>query len=177
MLRQHIITLCTRNPMIWMFIWTALSSVLNVNIFIPPSESSVSSFIVSTTPLTPTRVGNKQNFNYNYNYNHNHNHNMNTFLQSAPPPSGDHPPPTSSPSTSPIDIDKDKTTKEELENDLLLIEAIEERNRSQIYSFMDEKDQWEAMEEDERQLLLRKDDILEQLAQLQSKSQSKLKSE
>lgn len=52
-----------------------------------------------------------------------------------------------------------------LENELVLIEAIEERNKAQIYSFIDEQDQWDNMEESERDLLLRKDSILQQLQQ------------
>ncbi len=54
-------------------------------------------------------------------------------------------------------------TKEELENDLALIEALEERNKAQIYSFIDEEDQWNSMEESERQLLLSKDLVLSRL--------------
>lgn len=61
--------------------------------------------------------------------------------------------------------DTPKTSLEQLHNDLALIEAIEERNRAQIYSFIDEQDQWESMEEDDRQLLLKKDMILEQIKQ------------
>jgi len=64
-----------------------------------------------------------------------------------------------------------KLVLEELENELLLIEAIEERNRAQIYSFIDEQDQWDAMEENERDLLLRKDIILEQIDKLKSESE------
>lgn len=62
--------------------------------------------------------------------------------------------------------DDDNTTKEVLENELLLIEAIEERNKAQIYSFIDEEDQWNSMEESERQLLLNKDTILQKLEEL-----------
>ena len=57
---------------------------------------------------------------------------------------------------------------EQLQNDFALIEAIEERNRAQQYSFIDEQDQWESMEENDRQLLLKKDSILEQIKQHES---------
>jgi len=47
-----------------------------------------------------------------------------------------------------------------LENDLLLIGALEERNKAQLDSFVNEQDQWESMEEEERDFLSQKDDIL-----------------
>jgi len=52
---------------------------------------------------------------------------------------------------------------ERLQNQLSLIEAIEERNRAQLESFVDEKDQWGSLEEDERVLLGSKDSILEKM--------------
>ena len=52
---------------------------------------------------------------------------------------------------------------ERLQNQLTLIEAIEERNRAQIESFVDEKDQWESLEEDERVLLSSKEEILDKM--------------
>ena len=61
--------------------------------------------------------------------------------------------------------DTPQTPLEQLRNDLALIEAIEERNRAQIYSFIDEQDQWESMDEDDRQLLLSKETILHQIKQ------------
>lgn len=48
------------------------------------------------------------------------------------------------------------------------IEALEERNRAQIDSFIDEQHQWESMEEDERQLLRSKDDIKDKMEQMTS---------
>jgi preprotein translocase subunit SecF len=75
-----------------------------------------------------------------------------------------------------IDMNTDMNTeidmnisKESLENDMQYIEALEERNKAQIYSFIDEQDQWDSMEESERELLLRKDFILEQLEKLEQK--------
>ena len=60
-------------------------------------------------------------------------------------------------------IIQEEEEKEILENELMLIEAIEERNNAQIDSFVDEQDQWESMDEGERQLLLSKDQILQKL--------------
>ena len=48
---------------------------------------------------------------------------------------------------------------EDLQQKLHYIEALEERNKSQLQSFIDEEDQWNALEEDERELLLSKKDI------------------
>lgn len=63
--------------------------------------------------------------------------------------------------------------QEELSNiqiQLTLIEAIEARNEAQIYSFVDEQDQWESMDEEDRLLLQskllleeRRDDIESEL--------------
>ena len=58
--------------------------------------------------------------------------------------------------------------QEQLENDLVLIEAIEERNKAQMDSFIDKKDQWDSMEESERELLRNKDAILKRLEELKS---------
>jgi len=52
---------------------------------------------------------------------------------------------------------------ERLQNQLSLIEAIEERNRAQLESFVDKKNQWESLEEDERVLLSSKDEILKKM--------------
>lgn len=57
---------------------------------------------------------------------------------------------------------------ERLQQQLTYIEALEERNRAQIYSFIDEQHQWESMEEDERQLLQSKDDIKDKMEQMTS---------
>ena len=59
----------------------------------------------------------------------------------------------------------DKTI-EELENDLTLIEAIEERNKAQIYSFIDEQDQWDSMDKSEQELLISKELVLRRLKEL-----------
>eukprot|EP01083_Nonionella_stella_P069863 186509_1 len=56
--------------------------------------------------------------------------------------------------------------EEELENlqqMLTYIEALEARNESQIESFIDEEDQWNSMEEDERELLKNKENIVKKL--------------
>jgi chromosome segregation ATPase len=57
---------------------------------------------------------------------------------------------------------------ERLQQQLTYIEALEERNKAQIDSFIDEQDQWDSMEEDERQLLQSKTGIEERLEQLTS---------
>ena len=57
---------------------------------------------------------------------------------------------------------------EMLQQQLTYIEALEERNRAQIDSFIDEQHQWESMEEDERQLLRSKDDIKDRMEQMTS---------
>ena len=56
--------------------------------------------------------------------------------------------------------------EEELENlqqMLTYIEALEARNESQLESFIDEEDQWTSMEEDERELLKNKENIVKKL--------------
>lgn len=52
---------------------------------------------------------------------------------------------------------------ERLQNQLALIEALEERNKAQLDSFVDEEDQWDSMEEEERQLLRQKDEITKRM--------------
>lgn len=55
---------------------------------------------------------------------------------------------------------------EKLQNQLTLIGALEERNAAQIYSFIDEEDQWNAMEEWERELLSSKEALTQRMEQL-----------
>ena len=55
---------------------------------------------------------------------------------------------------------------ERLQNQLTLIEAIEERNRAQLGSFVDEKDQWESLDEEEREFLNSKDSIVARMESL-----------
>jgi hypothetical protein len=57
---------------------------------------------------------------------------------------------------------------ESLQQQLTFIEALEERNKAQIDSFIDEQDQWNSMEEHERQLLQSKVKIEKRLEQLTS---------
>jgi hypothetical protein len=57
---------------------------------------------------------------------------------------------------------------ERLQQQLNFIEAIEERNKAQIDSFVDEQDQWDSMEEYERQLLQSKVEVEKRLEQLTS---------
>ena len=57
---------------------------------------------------------------------------------------------------------------ERLQQQLAYIGAIEERNKAQLDSFIDEKDQWDSMEEDERQLLSSKTEIETRLEQMTS---------
>jgi hypothetical protein len=55
-----------------------------------------------------------------------------------------------------------------LQEQLVYIEALEERNKAQLDSFVDEQDQWESMEDFERELLSSKEDIAKQLEELLS---------
>ncbi len=57
---------------------------------------------------------------------------------------------------------------ESLQQKLTYIQALEERNKAQLDSFVDEEDQWESMEEFERELLSSKEDIEKQLDELMS---------
>ncbi|CAB9531248.1 expressed unknown protein [Seminavis robusta] len=57
---------------------------------------------------------------------------------------------------------------DELQNQLALIEALEERNKAQLDSFVDEQDQWDSLEEEEREFLLQKDTILKRIDELGS---------
>eukprot|EP00563_Minutocellus_polymorphus_P019699 CAMPEP_0197718740 /NCGR_PEP_ID=MMETSP1434-20131217/2774_1 /TAXON_ID=265543 /ORGANISM="Minutocellus polymorphus, Strain CCMP3303" /LENGTH=155 /DNA_ID=CAMNT_0043303421 /DNA_START=94 /DNA_END=558 /DNA_ORIENTATION=- len=57
---------------------------------------------------------------------------------------------------------------EQLQQQLTYIEALEERNKAQLDSFVDEQDQWDSMEEEERQLLQNKADIEKRLEQITS---------
>jgi hypothetical protein len=53
-----------------------------------------------------------------------------------------------------------------LQNELLWIEAIEERNRAQLDSFIDEQHQWESLDSDEKDLLLGKQSIMDTIEKL-----------
>ena len=55
---------------------------------------------------------------------------------------------------------------ERLQNQLALIEALEERNKAQLDSFVDEQDQWDSMEEEDRQLLRQKDEMTQRMETL-----------
>jgi len=55
---------------------------------------------------------------------------------------------------------------ERLQNQLSLIEALEERNKAQIESFVDEEDQWQSLEEEERDLLNSKHSITQKMEEL-----------
>jgi len=61
----------------------------------------------------------------------------------------------------------------QLQNELHLIEAIEQRNVAQLGSFIDEKHQWDSMSQDERDLLLRKDFIVKRLEELRKGNESR----
>ena len=65
--------------------------------------------------------------------------------------------------------DEDSMTLEELQGTLHYIEALEERNKSQLGSFIDEQDQWDSMEDFERELLSSKDKIQKQFDDLLSR--------
>lgn len=55
---------------------------------------------------------------------------------------------------------------ERLQQILTSIEALEERNKAQIDSFVDEQDQWESMDESERQLLESKSEVEKQMEKM-----------
>ena len=65
--------------------------------------------------------------------------------------------------------DKNIPLVDQLQDKLVYIQALEERNKAQIDSFIDEEHQWESMEEYERELLSSKDDIEKQLKELLAK--------
>lgn len=56
-----------------------------------------------------------------------------------------------------------------LENDLVFVEAIEERNKAQIESFVDEQDQWDSMTEWEQNLLLNKESHIKRIEELKKR--------
>lgn len=56
------------------------------------------------------------------------------------------------------DIEKEL---ERLQYTLITIEALEERNKAQLESFVNEEDQWNSLEDFERELLGSKEEILE----------------
>ena len=64
------------------------------------------------------------------------------------------------------DDDNDGETIETLQNQLVYIEALEERNKAQLDSFVDEEDQWESMEDYEKELMSSKEDLETQLNEL-----------
>jgi hypothetical protein len=64
------------------------------------------------------------------------------------------------------DNDNDGETIETLQNQLVYIEALEERNKAQLDSFVDEEDQWESMEDYEKELMSSKEDLETQLNEL-----------
>jgi hypothetical protein len=49
---------------------------------------------------------------------------------------------------------------------LYYIEALEERNKAQLESFVNEQEQWESLEQWERELLLQKEAIVVQLLKI-----------
>lgn len=52
---------------------------------------------------------------------------------------------------------------ETLQEQLSLIEALEERNKSQLESFVDEEDQWNSMDDYEKELLNSKEKVVERM--------------
>ena len=55
---------------------------------------------------------------------------------------------------------------ERLQQLMMLIEALEERNKAQLDSFIDKEDQWNSLEEFERELLESKESIVAQMEKL-----------
>lgn len=67
------------------------------------------------------------------------------------------------------ETDSINTIEEELErlqHTLASIEALEERNKAQLDSFVDEEDQWNSLEEFERELLESKEEIEERMEKM-----------
>ena len=64
-----------------------------------------------------------------------------------------------------------ESSLEVLQAQLTYIEALEERNKAQLDSFVDEQDQWESLEPFEQELLLSKNAVIEQIAKLSSDSE------
>jgi hypothetical protein len=60
--------------------------------------------------------------------------------------------------TNPIEEELDR-----MQNTLSTIEAIEERNKAQLDSFVDEEDQWDSLEEYERELLQSKEAVVQRM--------------
>ena len=65
---------------------------------------------------------------------------------------------------------KEKTSLEEeldrLQQTLTSIEALEERNKAQLDSFIDEEDQWNSLEDFERELLRSKKEVTERMEKM-----------
>ena len=55
---------------------------------------------------------------------------------------------------------------ETLQQTLSSIEALEERNKAQIESFVDEDDQWDSLEDFERELLSSKTEVAERMEKI-----------
>ena len=55
---------------------------------------------------------------------------------------------------------------ESLQNQITSIEALEERNKAQLGSFVDEQDQWDYLEDFERELLSSKDETVKRMEKI-----------
>lgn len=55
---------------------------------------------------------------------------------------------------------------ERLQSTMASIEALEERNKAQLESFVDEEDQWESLEDFERELLESKPRVVKEMEQI-----------
>mmetsp|Transcript_2142 Transcript_2142/g.5677 ORF Transcript_2142/g.5677 Transcript_2142/m.5677 type:complete len:141 (-) Transcript_2142:1206-1628(-) len=86
-------------------------------------------------------------------------------LLSGPSPMFSAPPGTQE-TESRSDDDDDNETIDAIQNQLTYIEALEARNKAQLGSFVDEEDQWESLEDFERELLLSKEDLTVRLEEL-----------
>jgi len=75
-------------------------------------------------------------------------------------------PPGTQETESRSDDDDDNETIDAIQNQLTYIEALEARNKAQLGSFVDEEDQWESLEDFERELLLSKEDLTVRLEEL-----------
>mgnify|MGYP000592641296 CR=1 FL=1 len=54
----------------------------------------------------------------------------------------------------------------QVEYQLSLIEALQERNKAQLDSFIDEQDQWDSMEDSDQELLSSEEELITRLAEL-----------
>ena len=67
------------------------------------------------------------------------------------------------------EIQQLKKEEEDLQNELHYIQALVQRNKAQLGSFIDEKHQWEKQSEEDRYFLTRKPFVKKRLAEVRLK--------